>query len=90
MSVAVPLDGGEVMLFDASSGTIQLRQLRAAGISLESVSHLFVSHRHFDHGGGLAFLLVAMVSFPEASLTVYALPATLKALKELLALSDRR
>jgi metal-dependent hydrolase (beta-lactamase superfamily II) len=77
------------MLLDASSGTILLRQLKAAGIPLGSVRHLFVSHRHFDHVGGLAPLLVAMVPLPETSLTVHALPATLKALRELLALRER-
>jgi ribonuclease Z len=85
-SLAVPLSGDETMLFDASSGTILLRQLKAAGIPLESVRHLFISHRHFDHAGGLAPLLTAMVSLPEASITVHALPQTLKALRELLAL----
>jgi hypothetical protein len=44
------------------------------------------SHRHFDHAGGLALLLTAMGFLPEASLTVYALPKTLKAMRELLAL----
>jgi ribonuclease BN (tRNA processing enzyme) len=85
-SIALPLEGGETMLFDASSGTIVLRQLEAASIPLESVRHLFISHRHFDHAGGLAPLLTAMVSFPKASITVHALPQTLKALRELLAL----
>ena len=85
-SLAVPLSGGETMLFDASSGTVLLRQLRAAGIPLESVRHLFVSHRHFDHAGGLAPLLTAMAALPEASITVHALPQTLEALRGLLAL----
>ena len=73
------------MLFDASSGTIVLRQLKAGDIPLESVRHLFVSHRHFNQAG-LAPLLRAMVSLPEASITVHALPTTLTAIRELLAL----
>ncbi len=85
-SIALPLEGDETMLFDASSGTVLLRQLKAAGIPLESVRHLIISHRHFDHAGGLAPLLTAMVSLPEASITVHALPQTLKALRGLLAL----
>ena len=86
-SLAVPLGGGEVLLFDTSSGTVLLRQLKAADIPLEKVRHLFITHRHFDHVGGLAPLLIAMVSLPEASLTVYATPETLAALRELLALT---
>jgi ribonuclease BN (tRNA processing enzyme) len=86
-SVAVRLSGNETILFDASSGTIVLGRLRSACIPLEGMHHLFVSHRHFDHVGGLAPLLVAMVSLPEARLTVYALPGTLGALRELLALT---
>jgi ribonuclease Z len=86
-SLAVRHPGEETVLFDASSGTILLGRLRDAGIPIEEVRHLFVSHRHFDHAGGLAPLLISMASVPEAFLTVYALPGTLKALKELLALT---
>jgi ribonuclease BN (tRNA processing enzyme) len=86
-SLAVPLAGDEVMLIDASSGTVLLRQLEAAAISLESVRYLFVSHLHFDHAGGLAPLLTAIASLPGASLAVYATPGTLKGLRELLALT---
>ena len=86
-SLAVPLEGNEVMLIDASSGTILLGQLEAAGIPLQSVRHLFVSHAHFDHVGGLAPLLVAMTPLSEASLVVYATSGTLEALRELLAVT---
>ena len=86
-SLAVRLSGDETVLFDASSGTTLLGQLRAASIPIEEVRHLFVSHSHFDHAGGLAPLLISMASLPEASLTIYALPGTLKALRELLALT---
>ena len=86
-SLAVPLSGGEAMLADASSGTVLLRQLEAAGIPLRAVRHLFVTHRHFDHSGGLAPLLTALASIPEASLTVHATPETLAALRELLELT---
>ena len=86
-SLAVPLSGGEAMLLDVSGGTVLLRQLQAASVALESVRHLFVSHRHFDHAGGLAPLLVALTALPEASITVHATPATLAALRELLELT---
>lgn len=86
-SLAVPLAGNETLLVDASSGTVLLRQLKAAGIPLESIRHLFITHRHFDHVGGLAPLLVALTSLPEASLTVHAPPETLRALHDLLDLT---
>jgi ribonuclease BN (tRNA processing enzyme) len=85
--LAVPLADDETMLFDVSSGTGILRQLIVAGIRPESVRHLFVTHRHFDHVGGLAPLLVALTSLPDAGLTVHALPGTLRALRGLLALN---
>jgi ribonuclease BN (tRNA processing enzyme) len=85
--LAVPLVEGETMLFDASSGTVLLSQLQAAGIALTSVRHLFVTHRHFDHVGGLAPLLTALTALPEASLTVHAPPRVLPALHDLLALT---
>jgi ribonuclease Z len=75
------------MLIDASSGTVLLCQLEAAGIAPENVRHLFVTHRHFDHAGGLAPLLTALAALPEAALTVHATPDTLSALRGLLALT---
>ncbi len=86
-SLALALAAGETLLIDTTGGTVLLRQLRDAGIALDSIRHLFVSHRHFDHAGGLAPLLVALTSLPRAALTVYALPETLRALHEILALT---
>jgi ribonuclease Z len=86
-SVALRLPNGETILFDASGGTIILERLEAAGIPIQGVHHLFVSHRHFDHVGGLAPLLISMISLPEARLAIYALPGTLTALRNLLALT---
>ena len=86
-SLALPLSGGETMLIDASSGTVLLGRLAAAGIPLESVRHLFLSHRHFDHVGGFAPLLATLASLPEASLLVHAAPDTLRALRNLLHLT---
>ena len=85
--LAVPLTGGETMLLDASSGTIVLRQLRDAGIALESVRHLFISHRHFDHIGGLPPLLTSLVPLPGAAITIHSLPTTLRAARKLLDLT---
>jgi len=86
-SLAVPLAGDQRMLIDASSGTLVLGRLEAAGIPLESVRHVFVSHRHFDHVGGLAPVLTAFAALPEASLTIHAASETLRALRGYLALT---
>lgn len=86
-ALAMPLAGGETLLIDTSSGSILLRQLRDAGIALESVRHVFISHRHFDHAGGLAPLLTALAPLSAAMLTIYAAPETLCALHDLLALT---
>src|SRR5215207_3056368 len=75
------------MLIDASSGTVLLGRLEAAGIPLECVRYLFVSHRHFDHVGGLPPLLTALATLTEASLVVHAAPETLRALRSLLSLT---
>lgn len=86
-SLALPIGGDDLLLLDASSGTVLLRQLQRAGIALARVRHLLISHRHFDHVGGLAPLLVALVPIPGAAITIHAAPATLGALHELLALT---
>lgn len=83
--LALPQADGTTILLDTSGGTILLRQLRAASIALATIRHVFVSHRHFDHAGGLAPLLVALTALPEAEVTVHALPETLAALHDLLA-----
>ena len=86
-SQALPLAGDETMLIDASSGTVLLGRLEAAGIPPESVRHLFLSHRHFDHVGGVAPLVVSLAASPEASLLVHAAPDTLRAVRDLLGLT---
>ena len=86
-SLALPLDAGETLLIDTTSGTALLHQLREAGIALIGIRHLVISHRHFDHAGGLAPLLTALVAVPEASLTVYSPHDTLYILRAMLALT---
>jgi ribonuclease Z len=83
-SLALPQADGTTILFDTSSGTILLRQLRAAGIGLPGIRHIFISHRHFDHVGGLAPLLVALTAVPESDVTIHALPETTQVLHDLL------
>lgn len=85
-SLAFPLQDGHTMLLDASSGTVLLRQLEAAGIPLVEVRHVFFSHIHFDHVGGLVPLLAATAALPEARLTAHATRRTSEGLRTLLRL----
>lgn len=86
-SLALPVGGDEFLLLDASSGTILLRQLQRATLPLTQIRHLAISHRHFDHVGGLAPLLIALIPYPAARLTIYATGETIRALHQLLALT---
>ncbi len=86
-SLALPVGGDARLLIDASSGTILLRQLQRAEIALPQIRHVVISHRHFDHVGGLAPLLIALVPLPDAAVTIYATDETLGALHRLLDLT---
>lgn len=86
-SLALTLAADDVLLLDTGSGTSLLRQLHAAGIALERVRHVLITHRHFDHVGGLAPLLVALSALPGAATTIHATPPTLEASRSLLALT---
>lgn len=86
-SLALRIGGDDSLLIDTGSGTIILRQLQQAGIDLARIRHIIVSHRHFDHAGGLAPLLVALVPIATAAVTVHAAPETLRGLRDLLALT---
>jgi ribonuclease BN (tRNA processing enzyme) len=86
-SLALPVGGNEILLIDTGSGTIILRQLQQAEIELAQLRHIVISHRHFDHAGGLAPLLVALVPLATAAITIHAAPETLQGLHDLLALT---
>lgn len=86
-ALALSLGAAGTALIDTASGTALLSQLRAANIALATIRHIFITHRHFDHAGGLAPLLVALVAVPGAECTVYAMPDTTRALHGLLDLT---
>jgi len=48
--------GGAAYLFDTGDGV--QRQMKAAGLSLEQVRAVFISHHHLDHNAGLGPLIM--------------------------------
>lgn len=86
-ALALTLGAGDTALIDTASGTALLSRLRTANIGLATIRHIFITHRHFDHAGGLAPLLVALVAAPGSEVTVYAMPDTSRALHGLLELT---
>ena len=86
-SLALPIGDGDTLLIDTGSGTVILRQLQQAGIELARIRQIVISHRHFDHAGGLAPLLVALAPLATAMVTIHAAPDTLRGLHDLLALT---
>jgi ribonuclease Z len=65
----------EHLLFDAGSGVSS--QLARAGQHPRQVGHLFITHHHYDHIGGLGeFLLTAWHNGRAAPVAVYGPPGT--------------
>ncbi|MPZ22818.1 MAG: MBL fold metallo-hydrolase [Dehalococcoidia bacterium] len=79
-SVAVEAEQ-QTLLFDVSSGTGILRQLCAAGVDNSTIRHVFLSHSHFDHAGGLPPLMLALMECGSPSLTVHGARETLDAVR---------
>ncbi len=71
----VLLRGKDAYLIDSGDGTAE--RLAAAGISLNQIRAIFISHLHFDHTGGLpAILGLRYQTSVRAPLTIYGPPGT--------------
>jgi ribonuclease Z len=86
--------GGVRLLLDTGGGLNVVRRLMACEIDPCSVGHIFVSHRHLDHAGGLEPLLLTMsyrafrAERPLAPVTLYALPGSAAAIRATQAAAD--
>lgn len=54
---AMEVEKGEYFLVDAGGGNGILAQLEKAGIPLESIHHIFLSHEHTDHILGMVWMV---------------------------------
>jgi ribonuclease BN (tRNA processing enzyme) len=57
-ALALQLTPQRVLLLDTAGGFEVVRQLRRAGVDLETVTRIFLTHRHSDHLAGLEPLLL--------------------------------
>lgn len=82
---AQPADNHTALLVESDRATLLLdcgptimRQLERAGVDAGLPTHVYISHQHGDHILGLPMLLLNRVLFfPDASLTVLAMPSVL-------------
>ena len=86
---------GTHVLLDTGGGLGIVRRLLAAEIDPASIGHVFLSHRHLDHVGGLEPLLLTMWlnviranATPPAAVRLYALPGSAAAIRATLAAAD--
>jgi ribonuclease Z len=69
--------GASTILFD--SGPSIMRQLEQAGIGVDELTHVYLSHQHGDHSLGLPMVLLNRILFwPDLPLTVMAAAGVLE------------
>jgi ribonuclease Z len=75
------------LLVDAGGGNGILSQLEKTGIPLESIKHLFVTHKHIDHLFGvfwvLRFLGAKIANEKADGLTIYASNNVIKVIRDI-------
>jgi ribonuclease BN (tRNA processing enzyme) len=57
----VTADGCAPLLIDTCGGFELVRNLESAGFSLTHIRNVIVTHRHFDHSGGMMALFIANI-----------------------------
>ena len=63
-------DDGELFLVDGGGGNGLLVQLEKSGLSVLDIHHVFVSHNHSDHILGIVWLVRAICSISEKTVTL--------------------
>lgn len=86
--------GATRVLLDTGGGLGLVRRLLGAEIDPSTVGHVFLSHRHLDHVGGLEPLLLTLwlhgfrTKGPPAPVVLHALPGSAAAIRATLAAAD--
>lgn len=92
-SVLVETDSTRVLL-DTGGGLGVVQRLLAAGVDPSGIGHVFLSHRHLDHAGGLEPFLLNLfhrafkAGREPRDVRVYALAETAAAVRGILAAAD--
>jgi ribonuclease Z len=92
-SILVQAAGTSIVL-DVGGGLGVVRRLLACAVDPLDVRHVFLSHRHLDHVGGLepllmyAFYAAVRTGAPPPPFSVYALPGSSRAIRASLAAAD--
>jgi ribonuclease Z len=92
---AVLVECGDTrVLLDTGGGLGLVRRLLAAEVDPAAVGHVFLSHRHLDHMGGLEPLLLTQsfsafrAGITPSAVKLYALPGSAAAIRATLAAAD--
>jgi ribonuclease Z len=86
--------GGARLLLDTGGGLGVVRRLRACEVDPSTVGHIFLTHRHLDHVGGLEPLLLTMsyhawrADAEPPPVRLYALSGSAVAIRAALAAAD--
>lgn len=57
LSLLLESSSGEITLFDTGAGSVLPYNLQKSGIPPEKISRIVLSHGHYDHTGGLEYIL---------------------------------
>lgn len=81
-------EGDEAFLVDGGGGSQILSRLDEAGVSLNQIRNIFVTHRHFDHLLGILWILRLLLSHAargkkEPVVNLYAEPRTISLLRKI-------